>query len=130
MGDCNNKKREAEQKVRFFQDRIDKIQCDVRNLESDIAKLRQEASRAEAKATEVSQPIDTKRSRKNIQSEIDKLKKHLDKRLPQLAEREEVEREYLEAMDQYKTTAELIAGEEDALKVNTLLFVCCFLEYS
>ena len=100
----------------------------MKNLESKIAQLWQDASRAEEKAKEVSQPIDTKRTRKNIQSEIDKLKKILDQRLPQLAEREEVEKEYLEAMDQYRTTAELIAGEENALKV-TLLFVCLLLEY-
>ncbi len=126
MGDGNHKKREAEQKVKFFQDRIDRIQSDVRNLESQIAHLRQDANRAEEKAKEVSQPIDTKRTRKSIQSEIDKKKKHLDRQLPQLAEREAVEKAYLEAMDQYKSTAELITGEEDALKVSVVVVSCCF----
>lgn len=119
MGDCTHKKREAEQKVKFFRDRIDKFLEEVRKMESKISQLKKEAEQAIQKASEVCQPITTKRSRKSIQTEIDKLRRYIDRELPQLAEREEVEEQYLEAMGLYKKTVEAIEGEERALNVSS-----------
>ena len=109
--------------MKFYQDKISKIHEDVANLEASIDKLKQDAERALEKASEVSQPIKTKRSRKSIQSEIDKKKRHIELKLPQLAEREEIERQYLEAMGAYEKTDETIRGEEHALKVNLICWL-------
>jgi len=113
--------------VKFYQDKINKILEDVANLEARIARLKQDAEKAREEASKVCQPIKTKQSRKSIQSNIDKLKRHIELKLPQLAEREDTERQYLEAMDLYKKTADTISGEENALNVSQICCCCCFL---
>lgn len=124
MSDSSRKKRECQQKVEFYQERINKILEDVGNLESVVLEQKQRAEEAVRKASEVCERIKTERSRKSIQTEIAKLKRYIEQELPQVAERDEIENCYIEAMELFEKTKDAIDGEKKALEVSIVHILC------
>ena len=111
------KKREADKRVLYFQERIDAIQKDIDTLNAKIADNKKRAEAAAEAAERVCPRIATERSRQSIRSEIDKLKKCILQERPELSQQEEIETQYLEAMERFEKTQSTIADEEKALKV-------------
>lgn len=68
-------------------------------------------------AEEVCPRVETERTRQSISSEMEKLKRMIERECPQVEEQERVTSEYLAAMDQYEKTQTLIQNQTDALKV-------------
>lgn len=117
MGDFSHKKHEAEKRVKFFADRVGKIEADIAELESKVARQKERAEAAARAAEEVCPRVVTERSRQSICSEIEKLKRRIEEELPEREEQERIEKEYVETMDQYKKTLGAIKRQQEALKV-------------
>ena len=123
MSDFTHKKHEAENRIKFYQDRITAIQDSVQELEIKVQQQKERVREAVCTAEEVCPRIATERSRQSIQSEVDKLKRLIDKELPQRAEQEEIEAQYLEAMEQYEDAKQTIDNQRKALTVSILAWV-------
>ena len=129
MSDFSRKKHESEQRVKFYQDRINKIQEDVDSLETKVLHQKQRAEEATRKAREECERIATDRSHKSIQTEIAKLRRYIEQELPQLAERDAIEERYIEAMKLFKNSKKAILNEKLALRVRVLYVYSYFLFY-
>ncbi len=126
MGDIAHRKHEAQQRIKFFQDRIDSIQTGIAELEARVASQKAAAERAIRQAEEVCPRIETDRSRQSIRSEIDKLMQRISEELPEKEEQERIDKEYVEAMERYQKTEKAIRNEQEALQVlNFILAAYC-----
>lgn len=117
MGGFSHKKHEAQQRIKYYQDRISQYQANVLELESKVGEQKERVEAAARAAEEVCARVETDRSRKSIQSEIDKLRKRIDEELPQQAEQDKITEQYMEAMQRYERTSDAIRNEQTALKV-------------
>ena len=66
---------------------------------------------------QVCERIETRRSRKSIESEISKFRRRIQQEEPHAAERDGVARSYTEKMELYQKTMATIRGHRAALKV-------------
>lgn len=120
MSDFSHKKHETENRIKYYQDRITAIQDSVQELEVKVQHQKERVREAVRTAEEVCPRIATERSRQSIQSEVEKLRRRIDKELPQRAEQEEIEAKYLEAMARYEDAKQTIDNQQKALTVSLL----------
>ncbi len=90
----------------------------ISTLESKVAEQKRDADAAACSAEEVCPRINTDRSHKSIKSEIEKLKRLISQELPHRSEQEEIEAQYIQAMDRYKETSDAIDMEKKSLMVS------------
>lgn len=67
--------------------------------------------------SKVCERIETRRNRKSIETEISKLKRHIQREEPQIDEKEAVAQEYTTKIDQFRKTMKSIREHKLALKV-------------
>ena len=67
--------------------------------------------------SQVCERIETRRSRKSVESEISKLRRRIQQEEPHAAEKDGVAKKYLEKMELYEKTMATIRGHRAALKV-------------
>ena len=65
--------------------------------------------------------IETRRTRKSIESEITKFRRRIQQEEPHAAERDGVVKSYTEKMEHYKKTMAAIRGHKTSLKVTSVL---------
>lgn len=117
VGAISHKKHEAEQRIKYYQIKIREYQTNIAELESKVERQKERIEAAVHAAEEVCPRIETDRSRQSIQSEADKLKRRIAQELPDQAEQDEVESQYVEAMERFTKTKQAIKNERKALKV-------------
>ena len=62
--------------------------------------------------------METRRSRKSLETETNRLKRRIEQEEPQMAEKEAVEREYTDKVEQYQKTMKVVREHTMALKVS------------
>ena len=107
--------------TKYYSDRVEAIQNAVSGLEGKVAEQKERAERAVCEAEEVCPRLVTERSRQSIKSEMEKLRRRIDQEMPGRAEQERIEAEYLEAMQRYEKTRQIIQSEQDALEVSIMV---------
>ena len=68
--------------------------------------------------------IETRRSRKSIETEISKLKRRVQQEEPQASEKDAVEQEYVSKIELFKKTMDTICAHKTALMVGMSVCVC------
>lgn len=117
MNQRSHVKHQAERKLQTCKDRVKEIQVVVTELEKKVEETKAKADSAAQTAMEVCDRIETKRSCKNIESEIAKLKRTIRHQQPSRDEQVAIEAQYEAAMEKYKSTTTSIKQEFKALKV-------------
>lgn len=107
--------------MKYFEERLGTIGKSVTELEDKVREMRREVESAARNAEKVCPRIDTERSRKNIESKINKLKAHIAQELPNREEQERIKQKYVEAYQHFKDTKKAIENERLALKVCKLI---------
>lgn len=69
--------------------------------------------------SKVCERIETRRNRKSIETEISKLKRHIQREEPQIDEKEAVAQEYTTKIDLYRKTMKAVREHKLALKVRS-----------
>ena len=92
-------KREAANHMKFYEDRVTSVERDIAELQAKADEYRKAA--LEATENAAGERIQTNRSSKNIESEIAKLRRRIAEEEPNVGQHEEIQRLYVEAMEEY-----------------------------
>ena len=117
MGHHSTEKDKAKRKLEAQQSRLKEITDGIAEKEAQVAEIRQNAETAAEAAAQNCPRIETKRKRKEVESERRKLMSFIEKQQPRAEERESIQQQYTEAMGKYKDTMSMIKQEKRALKV-------------
>ncbi|CAI7997627.1 Structural maintenance of chromosomes protein 6 [Geodia barretti] len=137
-----NEKREQERQLDELKTKMEACTLSLSTVESETElvtgkmeemKLSEEKSRAQQTAEEASkvcERIETRRSRKSVESEISKLRRRIQQEEPHAAEKDGVAKNYLEKMELYEKTMATIRGHRAALKELQKGLMLRFKQYS
>ena len=121
MTQFSSEKDKAKRRLETHQTRLKEINNKIVELESQVTEIRENAKIAEQAASMNCERVKTKRKRKEVESEITKFKKFIEKQLPRIEEQDLIRQQYSEAMEKYKETMALIKKEWTALKVSVCM---------
>ena len=126
MAGHSGEKDKAKRRVETQQTRLKEIKDGIAEKEAQVAEIRANAQLAEQAASQNCERIRTKRKRKEVESELRKLKSFIERQQPRIEEQDTIRQQYTEAMGKYKETMSKIKQEKMALKVcvSILVFVC------
>ena len=113
----SSEKDKAKKKFEAQQKRLKEITDGIAEKEAQVAEIRENARIAEQAALQNCDRIETKRRRKEVESELKKLKSFIEKQQPRIEEQESIRQEYNDAMELYKETMAKIKQQRKALKV-------------
>ena len=119
MTQHSGEKDKVKRRLETQQMRLKEINDSIAEKEAQVAEIRENAQIAEQAASMNCERIKTKRKRKEVESEIKKLKKFIEERQPRIDEQDSIRDQYSAAMAKYKEAMSLIKKEKAALKVCT-----------
>ncbi len=117
MTQFTGEKDKAKRRLETHQTRLKEINDGIAVNEAHVAEIRENARIAEQAASMNCERVKTRRKRKEVESEIRKLKRFIEERQPRMEEQESIRQQYTEAVDKYKETMATIKQEKKALKV-------------
>ena len=117
MTQFSGEKDKAKRRLDTHQTRLKEINDGIVEKEAQVAEIREHARKAEQAASMNCERIKTKRKRKEVESEIRKLKKFIEERQPRLEEQDLIRDKYTEAMERYQETMAKIKQQKAARKV-------------
>ena len=118
MTQHTSEKDKAKRRLETQQSRLKEINDGIAVKEAQVAEIRENARKAEQAASMNCERIKTRRKRKEVESEIRKLKKFIEERQPRIDEQDLIRDQYSAAMEKYKEAMTLIKQEKAALKVH------------
>lgn len=121
MTQLSSEKDKAKRKLDTHQTRLKDINNVIAEKEAEVAEIRENARIAEQAASMNCERIKTRRKRKEVESEIRKLKRFIEERQPRIEEQDSIRQQYSEAMEKYKETMALIKKEKVAVKVRVCI---------
>ena len=124
MGQYSSEKEKAKRRLEAQQTRLKEINDGIAEKEVQVAEIKENARKAEQAAAQNSSRIVTKRKRKEVQSELRKLKGFIESKQPRIEEQESIRDQYSDAMERYTETMDKIKQEKLALKVRLCVCVC------
>ena len=124
MAQHSSDKDKAKKKLEAQQKRLKDITDGIAEKEAQVAEIRENARIAEQAALQNCPRIETKRRRKDVESEIRKLKSFIEKQQPRIEEQDQIRKEYTEAMELFQETMSKIHQQKKALKVSFWFYAC------
>ena len=118
MTQFSGEKEKAKRRLDTHQTRLKEINDGIVEKEAEVAEIREHARKAEQAALMNCERIKTRRKRKEVESEIRKLKKFIEERQPRLEEQDLIRDKYTEAMERYQETMAKIKQQKAARKVH------------
>ena len=118
MAQFSSDKDKAKRTLEAHQSRLKKITDGIAEKEGQVAEIKENAHIAEQAALQNCPRIETKRRRKEVESELRKLKSFIEKQQPQAEEQDLIRQQYTEAMELWKETMAKIKQQKKALKVS------------
>ena len=122
MTQFSSEKDKAKRRLDTNQTRLKEINDGIAEKEAQVAEIRENARIAEQAASMNCERINTRRKRKEVESEIRKLKRFIEERQPRIEEQDSIRQQYSEAMEKLKEAMALIKKEKVALKVCTHIY--------
>lgn len=124
MTQFSGEKDKAKRRLDTHQTRLKEINDGIVEKEAQVAEIRENARKAEQAASMNCERIKTRRKRKEVESEIRKLKRFIEERQPRLEEQDSIRQRYSEAMEKYQETMAKIRKEKKALRVCAIVLQC------
>ena len=121
MTQFSSEKDKAKRRLDTHQTKLKEINNGIAEKEAQVAEIRENARIAEQAASMNCERIKTRRKRKEVESEIRKLKRFIEERQPRIEEQDSIRQQYSEAMEKYEEAMTLIKREKVALKVCTCI---------
>ena len=127
MAQFSSDKDKAKKMLEAHQSRLKKITDGIAEKEGQVAEIRENAHIAEQAALQNCARIETKRKRKEVESELRKLKSFIEKQQPRAEEQDLIRQEYSDAMELLEETIAKIKQQKKALKVSPSEKTCVLL---
>ncbi len=102
MGESENKKKQAEKRLKICEDKIAEINATIASLEDKLQNFREQLQEAISAAEEGCERMKTTRNQRDINSLIHQLEKCISQDQPSLEDQEKVKKKYADAVENYQ----------------------------